>query len=86
MERSAVDTETDTKIRAALNEKTGGVTTIIIAHRITSISKADKILVLDRGRVREIGTHAELLQKNGIYKRVYDLQASVEEELGGDGA
>ncbi len=83
---SAVDTETDTKIRAALNEKTGGVTTIIIAHRITSISKADKIIVLDKGRVAETGSHAELLRQNGIYRRVYDLQSSVEEELGGDGA
>jgi ATP-binding cassette subfamily B protein len=82
---SAVDTETDTKIRAALGEMTHGVTTIIIAHRITSISKADKILVLEKGRVAEIGTHGELLQLNGIYRRVYDLQSSIEDEIGEEG-
>lgn len=78
---SAVDTETDMRIREALQERTNGVTTIIISHRITSISKADKILVLDRGRILEMGTHAELLQMNGVYRRVHDLQSSVDEEV-----
>lgn len=76
---SAVDTETDTRIRQALQERTNGTTTIIIAHRITSISKADKIMVIDNGRMLEMGTHGELLAKNGVYRRVYDLQSSVDE-------
>jgi ATP-binding cassette subfamily B protein len=79
---SAVDTETDTKIRAALREMTGGVTTIIIAHRITSISRADKIIVLERGRVAEEGTHSELIALGGIYRRVHDLQSSIEDSDG----
>lgn len=77
---SAVDTETDTRIRSALQERTSGTTTIIIAHRITSLSRADKIIVLDSGRIVEMGTHAELIAQNGVYRRVYDLQSSVEEE------
>lgn len=76
---SAVDTETDTRIRQALQERTNGTTTIIIAHRITSISKADKIMVLDKGKVLEVGTHDELLAQNGVYRRVYDLQSSVDD-------
>ena len=71
---SAVDAETDAKIRAALAEKTGNSTVFLIAHRITTLMNADEIIVLDRGRLAEQGTHEELLARNGIYRRIYDLQ------------
>lgn len=71
---SAVDTETDSKIRAALNEKLSGVTVIIISHRITTLMNADKIMVLDGGKISEMGSHSELISRNGIYKEIYDIQ------------
>ena len=71
---SAVDAETDTKIRAALRESTGEATVILISHRVTTLMQADRILVLDGGRVSELGTHGELIQKPGIYKEIYDIQ------------
>lgn len=71
---SAVDTETDAQIRAHLREKLGGVTTILISHRITTLMHTDRIVVMDRGRVAEEGTHAELLAKDGIYRRIYEIQ------------
>lgn len=71
---SAVDAETDSRIRAALAEKTGDSTVFLIAHRITTLMNADEIIVLDKGRLAEHGTHEELLAKNGIYRRIYDLQ------------
>jgi ATP-binding cassette subfamily B protein len=78
---SAVDTETDARIRGALKSRTAGVTAIVIAHRITSVSNADRIVVMEGGRVAEQGTPAELLARGGIYRRIHDLQRSVEEEL-----
>ena len=74
---SAVDAETDIKIRKALEEKAKGTTTIIIAHRISTLMNADKIIVLENGRVAEEGTHDELLQKKGIYNKVFNLQHAV---------
>lgn len=71
---SAVDAETDAKIRRALRRNTGDSTVILIAHRITTLMQADCILVLDGGRAAEMGTHRELMEKNGIYRRMYDLQ------------
>ena len=76
---SAVDAETDAKIRHALEKETGDSTVILIAHRITTLMKADNIIVLDHGRVAESGTHEELLAMNGQYKRIYDLQKPEEE-------
>ena len=73
---SAVDAQTDTKIRAALRENLGGATVILISHRVTTLMQADQILVLEDGRVAEIGTHAELISKPGIYKDIYDIQMS----------
>lgn len=71
---SAVDAETDAKIRAALNENNKDTTVILIAHRITTLMNADQIIVMDHGKVAEIGNHEELLAQNGIYKKIYDLQ------------
>lgn len=71
---SAVDAQTDEKIRRALETRTAGATVILIAHRITTLMNADRIIVLDRGRVAEQGTHEALLKQNGIYRRVYELQ------------
>lgn len=77
---SAVDAETDVKIRQALKKETSDATVILIAHRITTLMHADKIIVLDKGRVVEEGTHEELLAHNGIYKKIYDLQLKGTEE------
>ncbi len=71
---SAVDTQTDARIRSALSKDTSGSTVIIISHRITTLMKADNIIVLDHGRVAEQGNHRELIGKNGIYKRIFDIQ------------
>ena len=71
---SAVDAETDTRIRARLQKSTGDATVILIAHRITTVMHADRIIVLDRGRIREQGTHEELLQQDGFYRAVCELQ------------
>ncbi len=71
---SAVDTQTDAKIRAALSEHIGDSTVVLISHRITTLMHADNIIVLDKGRVAEAGTHEQLLEKNGIYKKIYDIQ------------
>ncbi|MCR5250028.1 MAG: ABC transporter ATP-binding protein/permease [Lachnospiraceae bacterium] len=71
---SAVDMETDARIRSALKERTADATMILISHRITTLMQADRILVLDHGHVAEIGSHEELLKKNGIYKHIYDIQ------------
>ena len=71
---SAVDAETDTKIRTALRSELEEATVILISHRITTLMQADRILVLDGGRVADIGTHAELISRDGIYKDIYDIQ------------
>lgn len=76
---SAVDAETDAKIRAALASRFVGKTVILISHRITTLMNADQILVLDKGKVAELGNHSELLQKGGIYQRIYEIQSMSEE-------
>ncbi|MDR0490334.1 MAG: ABC transporter ATP-binding protein/permease [Oscillospiraceae bacterium] len=73
---SSLDMETDAKIRDALREDTAGSTVILISHRISTLMTADTIMVLENGRVAEIGSHAELVEKNGLYRRVYDLQSN----------
>ena len=71
---SAVDTATDAKIRKAFREEIPGTTKIIIAQRISSVQDADRILVLDNGRIDGLGTHEELLKTNAIYQEVYSSQ------------
>ncbi len=78
---SAVDTETDMAIRRSLNRSKGNATTFIISHRITTLMEADKILVLDSGRLVQEGTHEELIQKEGLYKRIAAIQNMLEDEL-----
>ncbi len=72
---SALDTETEQEIQGVLSELSG-MTKIIIAHRISAVRKADKIIVLDKGEIAETGTHEELIAKNGLYKETYDSQYS----------
>jgi ATP-binding cassette subfamily B protein len=79
---SAVDTETDARIRAALRKETKDAAVIIISHRISTIMQADKILVLQDGRVKETGSHEELMALGGSYRRIYDLQSSMDDEQG----
>lgn len=76
---SAVDTETDEKIRTALKKHFGDATVILISHRITTLMLANQIIVLDKGRIVESGTHEQLIEQNGIYKKIYDLQMKMEE-------
>ncbi len=72
---SAVDTETDAKIRAALEKRFGSATIILISHRITTLSKADKVLVLDHGNVAQFGTPAELSAQEGLYRQIEEIQS-----------
>ena len=73
---SAVDTETDAKIRRALEKKFGTATIILISHRITTLSKADRVLVLDHGRVSQFGTPEELRNQPGLYREIDRIQAA----------
>lgn len=78
---SAVDTETEAAIREALERLMQGRTTFIIAHRIQSVMDADLILVLNKGRIVQAGTHAQLLEQDGMYKRIHAAQTRIEDEL-----
>ena len=80
---SAVDSETDAAIRRALKREFEGCTVILISHRVTTLMHADKIVVLDEGRVAEMGTHAELLEGGGIYSRVCSMQGR-DDVVGGE--
>jgi len=80
---SSVDTETEIIIRDALHVLMAGRTTIAIAHRLSTIQDMDKILVLHKGRIRESGTHQELLAQRGIYFKLFELQYKSDEERGG---
>jgi ATP-binding cassette subfamily B multidrug efflux pump len=71
---SSVDTETEILIQAAIKKLLKGRTSIVIAHRLSTIQNADKIIVLHKGEIREMGTHQELLAKDGIYRKLYRLQ------------
>ena len=79
---SAVDTETDAKIRHAISQRFGKASVILISHRITTLSAADKILVLDHGRIAEEGTHDVLKSAGGIYQKIYESQTGAQEVIG----
>ena len=69
-----IDTETEQWIQEALETLMAGRTTIMVAHRLSTIQHADKIIVMHKGRIRESGTHQELLDQDGIYRKLYQLQ------------
>ena len=76
---SAVDTQTDAKIRQAIARRFGQASIILISHRITTLSAADKIIVLDGGRIVEEGDHDTLRSAGGIYQKIYEAQSGSEE-------
>ncbi len=78
---ASVDTETEAAIRAALARLMEGRTTFIIAHRIQSVMHADLILVMDKGRIVQQGTHAELMAQEGMYRQIFEIQTKIDEEL-----
>ncbi len=71
---SSVDTETEFRVRDALNRMVEGRTSVVIAHRLSTVQRADRIIVMHKGQVREMGTHQELLAQRGIYYKLYQLQ------------
>jgi ABC-type multidrug transport system fused ATPase/permease subunit len=71
---SSVDTQTEQLIQQALDKLMEGRTTFVIAHRLSTVRRADLIVVMDKGRIVQTGTHAELLTKDGLYKEIHDLQ------------
>ena len=77
---SAVDTETDERIRAALKRDLEGSTTIIVSHRITTLLDCDSVLVLEKGQVSQLGSPKDLLAREGIFRRIFELQMAVGEE------
>jgi ATP-binding cassette subfamily B protein len=77
---SSVDTESEQLIQQATDKLISNRTAIVIAHRLSTISKADQIIVLDKGEIKETGTHDELLQKQGFYYRLYNMQFRKEKE------
>lgn len=78
---SAVDAQTDAKIRKALEQRFGSASIILISHRITTLSKADQVIVLDHGRIAEMGTPKELEKAGGLYQRIYEIQSLSQEEV-----
>ena len=73
---SAVDTQTDAKIRKELAVHFSKSTVILVSHRITTLMGADNIIVLDKGKIVEQGTHSELVEKDGLYNTIYKIQKS----------
>ena len=78
---SSVDTETEFRVRDALNHMVEGRTSLVIAHRLSTVQRADKIIVMHKGQLREMGTHQELLARHGIYYKLYQLQYKDQEVL-----
>ncbi|MDQ5859000.1 MAG: ABC transporter ATP-binding protein/permease [Acidobacteriota bacterium] len=79
---SQLDSESEALVARALTNLMAGRTTLVIAHRLSTVRRADRILVLDRGRLVESGTHAELLTRNGLYRRLHDMQFFLETDAG----
>jgi len=79
---SAVDTHTDALIQAELKTAGEGVTTFIISQRITTLMGADRILIMEGGKITDSGTHDELIQRDGLYQKIWDIQNTLEEEFG----
>ena len=77
-----MDTETELQIRQAIDRLMQGRTSIIIAHRLSTIQRCDKIIVMHKGRVRESGTHQQLLAQRGIYYKLYQLQYKDQDSVG----
>ena len=82
---SAVDTETDAQIREALAERAGDVTTFIISQRITTLMDADRIFVIEGGKLADQGSHEQLLSRDGLYKRIWDIQSMLEQDFESEG-
>ena len=81
---SALDAQSERYVQEALANLMKGRTTLVIAHRLTTVRQADCILVLDGGEIRETGTHEELLRRGGIYSRLHDLQFSTGDDVSGE--
>jgi len=79
---SAVDTETETKIVEAIESRSKTLTTILVSHRIASIRGADKIIVLEKGKVTNVGTHNELISKHGLYQNVWKYSVDIGKRKG----
>ena len=75
---SALDSESERQVQAALDVLMRGRTTIVIAHRLSTVERADRIVVLERGRIAETGRHAELLAAEGLYAKLYRMQFAAE--------
>ena len=78
---SALDTESEKLVQEALDKLMEGRTTFVIAHRLSTIISADKIIVMDKGIIKEVGKHEELLAKKGLYSKLYNIQYNREKEL-----
>jgi ABC-type multidrug transport system fused ATPase/permease subunit len=78
---SSIDAYTELIIQRAIDKILEGRTAIIIAHRLSTVRNADQIIVLDEGRIAERGTHAQLLRKGGLYRRLYEMQFKTEPEI-----
>ena len=76
-----IDAETETMILDALKTRRGRATTLVIAHRLATLVHADRIIVLDHGRIIQTGTHAELAAQEGLYRRLWQIQTSVETDF-----
>jgi ATP-binding cassette subfamily B protein len=82
---SSVDTDTEIRVRSALEKMVVGRTSVLIAHRLSTVQRADRILVMHKGQLREVGTHQELLLQRGLYWKLYQLQYQDQESTGGSG-